>query len=129
MLFGPKAQRTLSRLTYYLFFTVSLWSIIVNERNRYATQFLYLNVNTKPHPRAKHWRPVNLIEMKAFVIVLLEMGIKRRPNMFSYWTKNSRSIPRFNKMFTMDRFQLILKFFFTSPTFLNQNNYEISIQS
>ena len=49
--------------------------------------------------------------MKAYVTVLLEMGVIRRPNMYSYWVKNSRQISWFGKMFSRNRFQLILKFF------------------
>jgi len=35
--------------------------------------------------------------MKAFIAVLLEMGITRKPKIYSYWTKNSRSILWFKK--------------------------------
>lgn len=49
--------------------------------------------------------------MKAFIAVILEMGITKRPTISSYWIKNSRHIPWFRTMFSRDRFQLILKFF------------------
>lgn len=99
-------------LTYFdLFFTEALFKTMVTETNRYAQQFLASSVSIKPKSRARLWKPVSVTEMKAFVAVLLEMGITRRPNMYSYWTKNSRQIPWFGKMFARDRFQLILKFF------------------
>jgi hypothetical protein len=54
---------------------------------------------------------VAVIEMKAFIAILLEMGITKRPTIFSYWANNSRSIPRFGKMISRNSFQLLLKFF------------------
>lgn len=49
--------------------------------------------------------------MKAFIAILLEMGIRKRPTIFSYWASNSRPIPWFGKMMSRDRFQLLLRFF------------------
>lgn len=111
---GPKhAPPSDSKAIEYfnLFFTHDLWLFIVNETNRYATDFLNSHQIMSPQARAKKWKPVTIMEMKAFVAVLLEMGITRRPNIFSYWAKNSRHIPWFGKMFSRNRFQLILKFF------------------
>ncbi|KAI4476442.1 hypothetical protein M0804_013570 [Polistes exclamans] len=81
------------------------------ETNRYAEQFFNSRRNLKRCSRAKSWVPVTSAEMKAFVAVLLEMGITKRPSINSYWSKGLRNIPWFGKMFARDRFQLILKFF------------------
>ncbi|GLV40065.1 hypothetical protein CBL_02950 [Carabus blaptoides fortunei] len=96
---------------FYIFFTLSLFTAMVTETNRYASQFLNSRKDLKSRSRAKSWKLVTIIEMKAFIAVLLEMGITRRPSINSYWSKGSRSIPWFGKMFARDRFQLILKFF------------------
>jgi hypothetical protein len=54
---------------------------------------------------------VTVIEMKAIIAILLEMGITKMPTIFSYWANNSRSIPWFGKMMSRNSFQLLLKFF------------------
>jgi hypothetical protein len=60
----------------------------------------------------REWQAVTVIEMKAFIAVLLEMGITKRPTIFSYWANNSRSIPWFGKIMSRNCFQLLLKFFY-----------------
>lgn len=77
-----------------------------NETNRYATDFLNSHQIMSPQARAKKWKPVTIMEIKAFVAVVLEMGITRRPNIFSYWAKNSESIPSFRKTFQETVFSL-----------------------
>jgi hypothetical protein len=94
-----------------LFFTQTLWNLFVLETNRYAEQFLAAHETLSPRSRVKQWRAVTVVEMKAFVAILLEMGITKRPTIFSYWANNSRSIPWFGKMMSRNRFQLLLKFF------------------
>lgn len=98
-------------ITYFnLFFTTPLLETIVKETNRNATQF-FASHAVSANSRIKKWKPTTVLEIKAFIAVLLEMGITRRPTVYSYWTKNSRYIQWFGKMFSRDRFQLILKFF------------------
>ncbi|KAI4481552.1 hypothetical protein M0802_013949 [Mischocyttarus mexicanus] len=98
-------------ITYFnLFFTMSLLKTIVKETNQNATQFLASHA-ASAKSRAKKWTPITVHEIKPFIAVLIEMGITRRPTVYSYWIKNSRYIPWFGKMFSRDRFQLILKFF------------------
>lgn len=93
------------------FFSTSLFTTMVIGTNCYAEQFLNSERTLKRRSRVKSWVPVTTVEMKAFVAVLLEMGITKRPSINSYWRKSSRSIPWFGKMFARDRFQSILKFF------------------
>lgn len=84
---------------------------MVAETNRYGNQFLRSQQQISPNSRVRQRRPVNVLEMKASVAVLLEMGITGRPTIFSYWDRNSRAIPWFGNIFSRNRFQLILKFF------------------
>lgn len=84
---------------------------MVVETNRYAAQFLQDHPNLKPQSHARLWKPVTISEMIGFITVVLEMGIKRKPSIFSYWTKESGCISWFGRMFARNRFQLILKFF------------------
>lgn len=93
------------------FFSISLFITMATETNRYAAQFLNSKKTLERHLNVKSWVPLSTTEMKEFVVVLLEMGITKRPSIKSYWSKDSRNIAWFGKMFDRDRFQLILKFF------------------
>ncbi|XP_046832590.1 piggyBac transposable element-derived protein 4-like [Vespa crabro] len=64
--------------------------------------------------------------------MILEMGITRRPNIPSYWSKNSRQIPWFKKMFSRNKFQEILKYFHLVDSSLcfpfNHSNYDLCVK-
>lgn len=100
-----------SPIDYFnLFFTPSLLESIVIETNRYASQFIQSH-DLSDNSRIKKWTETNVQEIRAFIAVLLEMGITKKPTMYCYWRQNSRVIPWFGKMFARDRFLLLLKFF------------------
>ncbi|XP_017756228.1 PREDICTED: piggyBac transposable element-derived protein 4-like [Eufriesea mexicana] len=110
---GPQSSLTNESkpINYFnLFIDSSLLTIMVCETNKYAEE-LIKSLDITRGSRMKQWKTVTLLEMKAFLSVLLEMGITKRPTMFSYWAENSRSIPWFSKMFSRNRFQLILRCF------------------
>ena len=110
---GPQCSltREAKPIEYFdLFFDSSLLTLMVRETNRYADELLQLR-ETDRRSRITMWKPITALEMKAFIAVLLEMGITKRPTIFSYWAENSRNIPWFSKMFSRNRFQLILRFF------------------
>jgi hypothetical protein len=56
---------------FNLFFTPSRCVMIVKETNRY---------NDKS--RTVNWYPITILQMKAFVAVLLAMGITRKPKIY-----------------------------------------------
>ncbi len=55
---------------------------MVTETNRYTNQFMQAN------PGAHSWatNPIDVVEMKAFVALLLAMGISRLPQYHMYWS-------------------------------------------
>ena len=55
------------------FFTDEVWELLVEETNRYASE----NVSHTPH--ARPWKDVTVPEMKAFVGMLILMGIVTLP--------------------------------------------------
>lgn len=110
---GPKHMPSVESppIKYFdLFFTSSFLMTIVIETNRYASQYIN-STELKDHSRVKEWLPVTKDEIKAFIACILNMGLVRKPTMFSYWTKlSSGSTPWFPMMFPRNRFQLILRF-------------------
>ncbi|KAI4474704.1 hypothetical protein M0802_015485 [Mischocyttarus mexicanus] len=97
---------------FNLFFTLQFMDILRIETNRYAQQFLE-NAGAANTSTTLTWKKTTIKELRAFIAVLLEMGITRRPTIFSYWSQNHRHIPWFGQMFSRNRFQLLLKFFHT----------------
>lgn len=100
---------------FNLFFTAALITNFVTETNRYATQSISNAIRSgtlKPKSRASEWLPVSFGEMRAFIACILNMGLLRKSTIASYWsTLPCSATPWFGKMFSRNRFQLILKFF------------------
>lgn len=61
------------------FFTDEVWQLIVDETNRYAS------ANTASTPHARPWSDVTIPEMKAFIGMLILMGIVELPRLEMYW--------------------------------------------
>ena len=50
-------------------------------------------------------------ELKGFIAAVINMGLIRKPSIEDYWsTDNTQQTSWFRKMFSRNRFQLILKF-------------------
>lgn len=113
---GPKhcPPVTAKPIDYFnLFFTQTLLTMFVSETNRYATQTLSeRGANISPRSRLLAWVPTSVKEIKAFIIVLANMGLIRKPTIKSYWSGTfSQSTAWFARMFTRDRFESLLSFF------------------
>ena len=101
-----------------LFFPPRFVGNIVTEINRYADQWVagkeqYL----VDHPRSRvHlWIKQGQTteeEFRAFLGLVLNMGLIQKPNLSAYWDSShpSQHTPFFIEHFSRDRFQLLLKF-------------------
>lgn len=70
-----------SPLNISTFFTVNLLNTLVIETSRYAGQFFRNNPVVRN--RMKDWDQVSLGEMKAFIAIVFNMGIIRKPSIRS----------------------------------------------
>jgi hypothetical protein len=77
----------------------------VNETNRYATSYTSEGVI----PRGDNWVLLTEVEFKAWLAIWLYMGMKRQPNMKSYWMKEGSVFhcPIISKLMTRDRFMAL----------------------
>ena len=76
---------------------------MVDQTNAYAQH--NMSHYTKSHSLYRSWYPVTVIEMKAFVGVILNMGIIQLKNLRDYWsTSTICNIPFFPAVFPRDRF-------------------------
>ena len=58
---------------FKLFFCSAVWDLLVDETNRYAEQTI------SDHERQSTWTPTDVHEMRAFVALLIAMGINKSP--------------------------------------------------
>lgn len=94
----------------------SLWQVLVDETNSYQELYMRNNPTLKRKSKVHLWQPVAVDEMKAFIGVILNMGILRKHSIESYWdcTNYSQDTPMFKRVFKLDTFKLILRFFHVS---------------
>lgn len=87
------------------YFTDDVWDLVVVETNRYASSI----VGTTPG--ARPWTPVTVPEMKAFIGILILMGILKLPRLELYWsTKNPRiSTPGISSIMSRVRFEQLFR--------------------
>ncbi|XP_060076855.1 piggyBac transposable element-derived protein 4-like [Ylistrum balloti] len=90
-------------------------SLLMEETNRYYQQQL-LKVggiaSLKPHARPRKWQDVTNQEMKAFLGMMLYIGLVRLPNYESYWSQDELiSLKGFTTLMSRDRFLNILAYF------------------
>ena len=92
---------------FQLFFCEAVWQLLVRETNRYANQTL----SAESANSQCTWIPTNVPEMKAFVALLLSMGINKRPSYAMYWSRCEvlRS-PLYPSTMSRNRFMAILRF-------------------
>jgi hypothetical protein len=92
------------------FFTEELWDLLVEETNRYAAE----NVGTTPG--ARPWSDTTVPEIKAFVGMLMHMGVLKAPRLELYWQKTYRELetPGLAEIMPIRRFQQIWRFFHIS---------------
>ncbi len=88
------------------FFADDVWDLIVQETNRYA----YANVGHTPH--ARPWEDVTTPEMKAFVGLLIAMGVLHFPRLEMYWqvTHPLLGTPGISSIMSRMRFEQIFRF-------------------
>ena len=71
--------RMKQHLIFCRFFTDEVWQLIVDETNRYAS------ANSASTPHARPWSDVTIPEMKAFIGMLILMGIVELQCLEMYW--------------------------------------------
>ena len=98
----------------YLFSTF-LFSIVFNRKLAEETNTNASNKRAKDPARHKGaWSCPSLGEMKAFLALVLLMGIIRKPAMKLYWSLSSLlNTPAFSTIMARDRFMQIMRYLYT----------------
>ena len=91
-----------------LYFTDEVWDLLVTETNRFADQFFQTN---PPSTYTAGWVAVTVDEMKAFIGLVMLMGVVHKPTIRMFWSTDILyNTPIFSQVMTRDRFYQILKF-------------------
>ena len=108
---GPKSNQTanndqtVSTMLEFLllFFTEEVIEEIVEQSNLFYSQ---------SGDNIKNWKDISVPEMKAFLGIVLAMGIVNYPNFHDFWANSDPIIctPWFSDIMPRDRFFLILKY-------------------
>ena len=90
----------------------SLLELLVKDTNSYYQYYMRQNPVLKPHAKVGLWKDFTVSQMKAFIGVLLNMGINRKLAIDSYWntTNWSKGFPMFSEVFKQHTFKLIMIF-------------------
>ena len=87
-----------------LFFTLSVWRYIMNTTNEYAR----ISLGRMPPRRRslfRRWRDITLLEIKAFVGLIVNMGLVQLSDIKDYWSTHvTLHLPFFRTVFARDRF-------------------------
>ena len=87
-----------------------LVSLLVEQTNLYAHQYLESHPDLPPNSRAHDWRDVTVEEMRAWLALFLSMGIVRKATITSYWNDGDHTwlthTPSFGEVMTRNRFQI-----------------------
>lgn len=108
---------------FRLFFSDSIITHIKEETNRYAS-LLKKTAPFKEKRVVKDWKPVTMLEMHGFILLLLHMGYVVKKSLSEYWTTNEFSSSNFaNRIMSRDRFKSILSMLHFSN---NQDYVEVN---
>ena len=93
-----------------LYLTDEFYNVIVRDTNRFAAQFIESNPEKEDSRYVGSWTDVTKEEIKAFLAIIIMMGIVHKPDVNSYWSLDELlATLSFSTMMTRDRFKLILK--------------------
>ena len=103
---------------FRMYFTSDIIDKMVMETNRYAEQWIHEKakyLSEKPRSLVHLWIKQGKTEpgeFMAFLAVIMNMGLIRKPILRSYWdcSNPSQSTPWFNAHLGRERFELLLKF-------------------
>lgn len=96
------------------FMTDDLLDLIVLETNRYYSQYVEGQGGVDvlpPNSRARKWTDLTRAELKAFLALVMVMGLSKRGNYDLYWTTEWLiEVNAFGKVISRDRFMSVLHF-------------------
>lgn len=114
---SPSNEKRSTPLEFFqLFFTDSLLNEIVKETNRYAAEKIQKNMPLQKKSIWWQWQELTLPELKAFLGVIVNMGMNDKPEINDYFSNEWVDYqPFFKDVFNRDRFLQIFWNLHVSP--------------
>ena len=95
-----------------LFFSKELLEMLVKQTNLYASQTIAKMGPLRRSSRMKHWKEIDVAEMKVFLGLMLQMGPCSLPSLDAYWsTSVLYDFSLWSSLMSRNRFQILLRFF------------------
>ena len=95
---------------FYMFFPDEAFTLISNETNRYAGQYLDTPVDFEPSYRFRAWNDTSPNEIRVFVALEIAMGLCQKPAHSDYWSGFWLTAVPFSSVMSRNRFELLLTF-------------------
>ena len=106
---GPSSQlggSTSSLDLFCCYFTDRIWDLLVTETNRYASQASSTSAHARP------WHDTTVVEMMAFIGIMIIMGIVQLPRLEMYWQQSHPLLttPGVSSIMSLVRFEQLFRF-------------------
>lgn len=113
----PTGQNATTPIDYFqLFFTDELLLEIMKETNRYAKEKIQKNTPLRKKSMWWRWKDISLPELKAFLGILINMGMNEKPEIDDYFSTDWVDYSPFYKdVLSKERFQQIFWSLHVSP--------------
>ena len=84
--------------------TMSVWDYILDNTNQYARNRL-ASVPLRRRSTFRNWKDITMVEMKAFIGVVIQMGLVHLSDIKDYWSTHvTLNLESFRSVFSRDRF-------------------------
>ncbi|XP_040203738.1 piggyBac transposable element-derived protein 4-like [Rana temporaria] len=95
---------------FNLFFPNEFLQTIIDQTNLFASQYIQNNPNSY-YARPFEWRPLTMEEMRLFLGLTLNMGLSKKNELHSYWSKKPiLHMPIFSATMSRSRYDKIIRF-------------------
>ena len=95
---------------FQLFFPDSLFNLMETETNRYALQQLDSTNDLPLYSRFREWADTCQSELKAYVALIISMGLCSKPTIADYWSSYWLTKTQFGDVMPRRRFELLSSF-------------------
>lgn len=95
---------------FRLYFPDEAVQLIVDETNRYATQYLDAHVDLPPFSRLRKWENTTVEEISAMLAIQISFGICAKPSLAEYWNSFWLTKTDIPSIMSRNRYQILQTF-------------------
>lgn len=95
---------------FKLYFPDTVFELMAEETNRYATQYFDAPLDLPPHSRLHKWEDTSVDEMCAMTAIQITMGLCAKPSLSEYWNGFWLTRTDLPSIMSRNRYQLLQTF-------------------